>query len=829
MQQDGTQSGGFEPALTALIASLVTGGIGTYGYNMSQKEAVETAKQSLSPEQKQILAAAEAALAKKTAEAEANRTASVDVVRLTQERDALKQQLEALKGKMEAASGPALTFKTASSQTLKAAIPKVLQTLGTRYPHLTTKEGTSQLVAALEYPTTYQAKLEGLTLPMFYTKRLQVVFQQIANKKKGGRRYRRRRGGDMSADLAAAEASPGTPGRYLGSPAFYGREQAAIDRKKDFDATISDEPDYDMLSGLAPPPPAAAPAAVPPAPGAKEIPSYEEFATIYEEAIRKSTVTAKEEVEKRSADAKQKVDDKVQAKKDAAAKKAAGVLADKLDTAVQRATTDLAPVRTQGLEAQKAYVDRLLADATAKAAALRAVETEEGWKTTEGESKALLESLPAAVKAYTEAAKAAGPVPPPGMGMVPFPPPGMGMVPFPPPGMGMPPGPPPLPSAPPALPPAPQAPQSTSLHDALLVDTEALLKKMAGLIKEVDAMKKGLASAMKQLPMPEQYKGGCAVKVIADEMTDILNKVSPLITRRTASLKTSFDAYTKETKRIPVYDASFRPNTAKLAESKASIDTAVNELTARIETFFATVERTKQMRGGDPLGTINTLRDEIELGTYALKRYMANILGLKGSYDTMLEIIDTVKESRLETPAEWEAEKKSCSGQVDRLRSDLKKKPVPADVPDAVLSSLSAFAAPNRRSKGKSSRSASLASDAASVSGTSDPGTGTSTPVATPMPVEESPPPAKAPQFTIGGPLPGSSVVGPGRTVVGLTEAAQSAVAPPALVETARAFGSTPLGKALRDRAKGDGTVKKRTIKGGLLRKRTLKKRRGGK
>jgi hypothetical protein len=540
---------------------------------------------------------------------------------------------------------------------------------------------------------------------------------------------------------------------------------------------------------------------------------------IYEEAIRKSTVTAKEEVEKRSADAKQKVDDKVQAKKDAAAKKAAGVLADKLDKAVQRATTDLAPVRTQGLEAQKAYVDRLLADATAKAAALRAVETEEGWKTTEGESKALLESLPAAVKAYTEAAKAAGPVPPPGMAMVPFPPPGM----------GMPPGPPPLPSAPPALPPAPQAPQSTSLHDALLVDTEALLKKMAGLIKEVDAMKKGLASAMKQLPMPEQYKGGCAVKVIADEMTDILNKVSPLITRRTASLKTSFDAYTKETKRIPVYDASFRPNTAKLAESKASIDTAVNELTARIETFFATVERTKQMRGGDPLGTINTLRDEIELGTYALKRYMANILGLKGSYATMLEIIDTVKESRLETPAEWEAEKKSCSGQVDRLRSDLKKKPVPADVPDAVLSSLSAFAAPNRRSKGKSSRSASLAPDAASVSGTSDPGTGASTPVVTPMPVEDSPPPAKAPQFTIGGPLPGSSVVGPGRTVVGLTEAVQSAVAPPALVETARAFGSTPLGKALRDRAKGDGTVKKRTIKGGLLRKRTLKKRRGGK
>jgi hypothetical protein len=410
--------------------------------------------------------------------------------------------------------------------------------------------------------------------------------------------------------------------------------------------------------------------------------------------------------------------------------------------------------------------------------------------------------LQTAVNAYIEAAKAVAPVPPPGM--------------------GMPPGPPPLPSAPPALPPAPQVPQSTALHDALLVETEALLKKMAGLIKEVDAMKKGLNSALKQLPMPEQYKGGCAVKVIADELTDILNKLSPLITRRTASLKTSFDAYKKETKRTPIYDTSFRPNTAKLAESKAAIDTAVDELTARIETFFATVERTKRMRGGDPLGRINTLRDEIELGTYALNRYSTNILGLKGSYDTMLDRINTVKETRLETPAEWEAEKKSCPGQIEVLRTELKKTPV---VPGAVLSGLSAFAAPGRHSKDKVSDSAPPETK------TPDPGSTANSAPTTPVPPTQGPAEIQgaiadavaaqaAPAETIG-----DTGLTPAQLVTNVARPGQVQQGDATLGQSLRNLVSPPK-KGLKVRKPGQSVTVR---KGGKVRKSTLKKRRGGK
>jgi hypothetical protein len=345
---------------------------------------------------------------------------------------------------------------------------------------------------------------------------------------------------------------------------------------------------------------------------------------------------------------------------------------------------------------------------------------------------------------------------------------------------------------------------------------------MAGLIKEVDAMKKGLNSALKQLPMPEQYKGGCAVKVIADELTDILNKLSPLITRRTASLKTSFDAYKKETKRTPIYDTSFRPNTAKLAESKAAIDTAVDELTARIETFFATVERTKRMRGGDPLGRINTLRDEIELGTYALNRYSTNILGLKGSYDTMLDRINTVKETRLETPAEWEAEKKSCPGQIEVLRTELKKTPV---VPGAVLSGLSAFAAPGRHSKDKVSDSAPPETK------TPDPGSTANSAPTTPVPPTQGPAEIQgaiadavaaqaAPAETIG-----DTGLTPAQLVTNVARPGQVQQGDATLGQSLRNLVSPPK-KGLKVRKPGQSVTVR---KGGKARKSTLKKRRGGK
>ena len=795
-----TQSGGFDPGLAALIVSLLTGGVGAYGYSKADAAKQESALEAtLGADWKEKIATSEKLRLEKKTDEETIKRLEATVAELT----AKTKQIAA---SAAASSGPALAFKNATSEVLTAAADILLQSMAAKYPWVS---NAPMLKAALLYPTTYQGRLARMSLPDFYEKRIKPSAQQeYEAAPKGGRARRRhaRRGGATEAQQDALAAQP---------PVF-----SAEDKERAEQFLNEDE------APAAPAAPAA-PVAAPTAPGFP-FPSYEEFAQLYSDAITsaqqsaaKGVVSARAAEEARSKAARDAVDAKVQTKKNQAAKKAAGLLAEKLDKAVQRGTTDLASIRTQGLEAQKADVDRLLADATAKTDSLRAVETEEGWKSIEIQSKALLESLPAAVKAYIEAAKAVGPAPQASQA-----------------------------PQPPQAPQAPQAPQSTSLHDALLVDTEALLKKMAGLIKEVDAMKKGLNSALKQLPMPEQYKGGCAVKVIADELTDLLNKLSPLITRRTASLKTSFDAYKKETKRTPIYDTSFRPNTAKLAESKAAIDTAVDELTARIETFFATVERTKRMRGGDPLGRINTLRDEIELGTYALKRYSTNILGLKGSYDTMLDRIDTVKETRLETPAEWEAEKKSCPGQIELLRTELKKQPV---VPGAVLSSLSGFAAPGRYSKDKVSDSAPPETK------TPDPGSTANSAPTTPVPATlATQRPAEIQGAIADAVAAQAAEAAAAQAAEGAAVQARldSAALPPASVGTIGDTGLTPaqlvtnvarpgqvqqgdatLGQSLRNlvsppkkglkvRKPGQSVTVR---KGGKARKSTLKKRRGGK
>lgn len=405
------QSGGFDPGLLALLGTLISGGIGGYGYSINKKDELENAKNSLDSTQKQIVAAAESALARKTAEAEKNAKASVQVGVLTRERDALKAQLEALKGKVESASGPALTFKTATPAALKAAIPKVLQTLGARYPHLTTKAGTAMIVAALEYPTTYQAKLEGLTLPMFYAKRLQVVFQQIANKK-GGRRYRRRGGGMFGPTPGKESNTTGEAAQLIPAKKTL-LEVDAKSNSASYGAT--EEPWPDMWEGLAPGAPATPPP--PAAPGAKGIPSYEEFASMYEEAIRNSFVSAKDAVDKRSADAKSAVDTKVQAKKDAAAKKAAGVLAEKLQKVIKPAEADiakqqtivpfLAPVRRATLQTLKEALEARIRGASAKAAALTTLTGVGQWEAQEAPAKEDLTGIPADVKAYVEAVKTA--------------------------------------------------------------------------------------------------------------------------------------------------------------------------------------------------------------------------------------------------------------------------------------------------------------------------------------------------------------------------------------------------------------------------------------
>jgi hypothetical protein len=379
--------------------------------------------------------------------------ASVDrkIADLERERDELKKALEDTKAKMTAEAGPALTFRSASPETLKAAIPKFIERLSVLYPHLTKKDYLPIIIEALEYPTTYTGRMERLTLPMFYAKRVRLAFEQVLDKinssSKGGRRRRRRRGGAGEAEEAAkryqaAKAAADAATKALAelpkttSPAdknvaearaarlnrlaaveaakvaaliakkpeaaAFAAERAKLKtarasatasatteeaRKRELEALAlaadpksavlaglnaslkeGEKPEEldgvvvpDLFSGLAVPasteePPKEEPAA---APGESlPIPSYEEFASLYEKAILGATVTARKAVDE-SFEAKKREVDMAKwlaemKRSDPAAKKAAEALAAKFVSAIKDAEKKLKSVRALGSDSSEA-------------------------------------------------------------------------------------------------------------------------------------------------------------------------------------------------------------------------------------------------------------------------------------------------------------------------------------------------------------------------------------------------------------------------------------------------------------------------------------------
>ena len=434
MQADGgyTQSGGFDPGLAALIAALLSGGVTSYGYSKETRSATDQAAERLKGEYEARLRRAEGNDTKNAVLEAERRTIEAKLQSIQKDRDDLARRLGELKTKMESASGPALTFQTATPQALKAAIPKVVAGLVSKYPWLDNKDSISMLMSVLEYPTTYQAKLTRLTLPMFYTKQVQVVLQQIANKAKGGRRRRyRRRGGarrddleneiailedkEKSGTLSDADVSRlGAIRRELGRVE---QEQAAREKKQDdrdrqaaFKEASEAEPDYDVLSALkAPDEPTNEAALTPPSPQTaqsndKQIPSYEEFAAIYERAIRDSTSTAADLVKGRSDTARNKV-----------ARTAAGVLLEKLKKAVAKSNDDAKDSEFLQTQLEKT------AEVTSKREALseaRRIDditkelgnetlTSEDWAPLRAKGEARLADIKTKTKEYIDAVKAA--------------------------------------------------------------------------------------------------------------------------------------------------------------------------------------------------------------------------------------------------------------------------------------------------------------------------------------------------------------------------------------------------------------------------------------
>ena len=744
------QKGGMDPGLAALIAALLTGSVGSYGYlnNKESAESIAEAKlqSQIDAANKTVAAANDATRAKEAVEA----TLKTKEAELT----ALKAQLEALKSSASTTSEFAVTFKNATPDAITRAVPEVLKAM-----HFNPDGSDAPNVkSALEYPGSYQGRLMRMSLFDFYYKRLKPAFEKdVAKAKKGG-------DVSMSEELAALETAPEAP---LGAPG--GPGSAA------------------MYSPY--------------------LPDYDAFAKMYTDAIKASTRTASAIAEEKATDKQAQADkkaaekeaaksDKNREKADKAARQAAIRMADKLAKAVTEAKDELETSHTfvQSLDPEKDYTKTLMEtkakleedidiaskkylkgyrrdtgpsklDWLGRAITLSAqspyyggaddtslvsVKTVEDWNRVKGEDDAPMKLLETIVSdtddymaAYDVAANA-------------------------------------MPWFKKSKPKEEAKPPTgpTTIHDKLLADTPAFLKKVSGMNEEVKKMMKGLDDGMKQIPMPEQYKSGCAVKVLVQEMQDILRKISPVIARRITSLQKSLDDYKKETKGTPIYDTSLQRSETEeteLAKDKSEIDSAVADVNKDIETFFATVQRMKG--GARALQKVFDLRHQIDLGVYALKSYSANIVGLKDSYESILEIIERTKENRLETPAEWEEEKKSCSGQVETLRKELADKAaeaqvVPVEIPDEETIQIE-----------------------------------------NPLRI---PPPSPAVSGTTGEPMTPTSVSSTGPVIA------------PEVQKSLEAYRSSSLGQQARLAATTRRTPKKRNI-GGTPRKRTLKKRRGGK
>lgn len=389
------QSGGMDPGLAALVAAILSGSMTAYGVSVTNKkanvEALDAAAAKANADLETLKSqAAESSQHKAIAEGQARRIQQLEaeVKRLESERD---------KARMAASSetGPALVFKKATSEALGEAVNGFIDRLkdNAKYAYLVSKPSyVESIKKVLEYPTTYRAKLSRMSLPDFYFKQVQPVFKQVAmdaSRVIGGRgkRYRKfRKGGDAyeTDELLSA----------FNTPAEQMKRAAA--------------------SG--------------------DIPSYEEFAEMYGQAIDAATATMPTyrqkmdaEFAKKTAQKKDASEKKALEKKDAAAKKAADTIIPKLDAAIKAGEEALAIVVPEGrkeelrplriklgekLDAARELVGNPEPGTPKKrfgifggASNLREVKTEAEWLelNTPTAAKDLLEDLKTATKEYTDA------------------------------------------------------------------------------------------------------------------------------------------------------------------------------------------------------------------------------------------------------------------------------------------------------------------------------------------------------------------------------------------------------------------------------------------
>lgn len=544
-----------DPATIAALAALPVAGISAYGAQAFSSQSAEDKQKELQAACPNLEAVAQKAAAEK-------RTADTDkIASLEREVQTLQAQLKqgserlgSILEQAKASSAQAQTFRNASSEDITAAQGLVLDKLAAQYSDVK-RDGA--FAKALLYPTTAQGKLQRLTLPALWVRQLKPAIDRDCKTKGGRRRGRRRLRGGVPVSVVGARPAP--------APS----------------APPADEP-------------------APSAPPALSICTleYDAFASLYEQSLL-------EAMSNRGL----RADEKAQTKRNEIARRAASVLAGKLDVADAKAIEDLGG--PGALEGQK-LVSQPLTDLVNLINKVRGYSrdlrnpelTEQMWNVYKPRATDALTALPIVVKDYknwkavsnapqgpSKLEKAfqgifAKPAPaeaaPPAQGAVPVPLPGLESVvderlaapeeavPVPIPATNVPDvlgqfyakpeG---------ELAAARAAPQSsTAINDSILRETPNTLETARATIKSLQQAIDELENQTKVIPKPDMFPGGCIlVTHRTKDLMDLLFDLKASLTRHEGDLKKSLADYTKRVKDRTIYDTSFGLPDAKAKEA----------------------------------------------------------------------------------------------------------------------------------------------------------------------------------------------------------------------------------------------------------------------
>ncbi len=346
-QQVSPQKGGFvDPGLAALIAVLISGGIGGYGYSRTTQQDLNEALDDEAKKYKANLQASVLELDKQkknlaVAEAKFKEGAGQQIENLKKEIERLKKVIELTKKEQGYAverSSESRRYITATADALKEAIAPFLAKLKVEYPNLFRAYDMSpeqSITDVLMYPVKPIGRLSRPSLFDLYTLRLEPVLKSLAERALVASAAK----GVAAAAAAKAAVSKAIIATNMGNQAeapaleaMPGDDMAGGARKRRYRRRV-------YRGGLSP--------------GEKgPYPSFTEFVQMYTPGIP----TIRAETEKKVDEAKAKIDNRVAAK-------AASTLADKLTAAVAAAKAEI--VKSEGIRftlsnERKKEIDKVL-------------------------------------------------------------------------------------------------------------------------------------------------------------------------------------------------------------------------------------------------------------------------------------------------------------------------------------------------------------------------------------------------------------------------------------------------------------------------------------